>query len=216
MNWTNEELRIFERFIEAQSLRVSEWAERYRYVAMGAHVGRWRNDISPHLVKIMDTWQERNVREVVILKVPQSGGSEAMLNMIAYALDNDNAPVMIVVPTQELARKMMKDRIIPMIQQTEKLAELVENYTEELTRFRVKLKTGARLYVAWANSATALASFPVKYLFFDEMDKYPIQLAKEADPVSLAEKRTTTFKKSYKIVKISTPTTPQNYIYRAW
>ena len=211
-----QEIKLFKRFIESQSIKPSQWAENFRYVSLGAHVGRWKNEISPHLVKVMDTWAEPYVREMVILKSPQSGGTEVMLNCIAWAMDNDNAPIMIVFPTLETGRKMMKDRIIPMVRMSERLSGLIENFSEEITRYRIKLKTGTRLYIAWANSATMLASFPVKYLFFDELDKYPLSVNREADPVSLGEKRVITFKRSYKIMKVSTPTSEENYIWKAW
>ena len=49
------------------------------------------------------------------------------------------------------------------------------------------------LYFAGSNSPAALASKPVRYLFLDETDKYPLFSGREASPIKLARERTRTF-----------------------
>ena len=44
-----------------------------------------------------------------------------------------------------------------------------------------------------ANSAVGLRSMPVRYLFLDEVDGYPLDVEGEGDAISLAEARTRTF-----------------------
>ena len=56
-----------------------------------------------------------------------------------------------------------------------------------------------------ANSATGLRSTPCRYIFMDEIDAFPADVDGEGDPVSLAEKRATTFARR-KILLTSTPT----------
>jgi phage terminase large subunit GpA-like protein len=56
-----------------------------------------------------------------------------------------------------------------------------------------------------ANSATGLRSTPCRYIFCDEVDAFPLDVDGEGDPVSLAEKRATTFARR-KILLTSTPT----------
>ena len=56
-----------------------------------------------------------------------------------------------------------------------------------------------------ANSATGLRSTPCRYIFMDEVDAFPADVDGEGDPVSLAEKRATTFARR-KILLTSTPT----------
>ena len=55
-----------------------------------------------------------------------------------------------------------------------------------------------------ANSATGLASRPIKVLLADEVDRYPGSAGTEGDPLSLAQKRQTTFWDK-KTVMVSTP-----------
>jgi hypothetical protein len=56
-----------------------------------------------------------------------------------------------------------------------------------------------------ANSAVGLRSMPVRYLFLDEVDAYPLDVEGEGDAISLAEARTRTFARR-KIFIVSTPT----------
>ena len=65
---------------------------------------------------------------------------------------------------------------------------------------------GGVMVVSGANSAAGLRSMPVRYLFLDEIDAYPLDVDGEGDPVALAEKRTSTFARK-KVLKVSTPTT---------
>ena len=64
---------------------------------------------------------------------------------------------------------------------------------------------GGVLVMTGANSAVGLRSMPVRYLFLDEVDGYPIDVEGEGDAISLAEARTRTFARR-KIFIVSTPT----------
>lgn len=202
-------------FAKKEDLTPSQWAEKYRIVPIGAHKGPWRNEISPHLVKIMDTWALPYVREVIICKSPQTGGTETIFNCMAYAMDRDPSTMMLIMPSETQAKRTMADRIIPMILNSPRLQNLISPDPDDMAKMRIKLMNGTILYTAWANSPTALASFPIKYLFFDEIDKYPISLGKEADPISLGEKRAITFS-TYKIFKVSSPTVVEGHIWQAF
>jgi len=65
---------------------------------------------------------------------------------------------------------------------------------------------GGSLVLTGANSAASLSSMPVRFLFLDEVDRYPMDVDGEGSPISLAEKRTATFGYKKKIFEISTPT----------
>jgi phage terminase large subunit GpA-like protein len=50
------------------------------------------------------------------------------------------------------------------------------------------------LVMTGANSAVGLRSMPVRYLFLDEVDGYPLDVEGEGDAISLAEARTRTLR----------------------
>jgi len=64
---------------------------------------------------------------------------------------------------------------------------------------------GGVLVMTGANSAVGLRSMPVRYLFLDEVDAYPLDVDGEGDAIHLAEARTRTFARR-KILLVSTPT----------
>ena len=73
------------------------------------------------------------------------------------------------------------------------------------------------MYIALtgANSPSDLSSRPVRYIFFDEIDKFPKWAGAEAGPMELAAERTKTFY-NFKIVRVSTPTLKTGNIWQGW
>ena len=211
--FSGAERRVFAR---KEKLTPSEWEEKRGIVTMGAHRGPWRNSISPHLVHIIDTWALPHVREVIICKSPQTGGTESQYNCAAYAMERDPSVMLFVMPRETDAKKTASDRIIPMLNDSPRLRELLSPNPDDTASRRIKLNNGAIVYMAWSNSTSALASFPVKYIFFDEVDKYPPFIGKETDPITLGEKRARTFRYTYKIFKVSTPTREDGPIWKAY
>src|SRR6185295_18816067 len=103
-------------------------------------------------------------------------------------------PMMMVQPTVEVAHNVSKERIVPLVQNTPALTERVlENRSRDGNNtILTKRFHGGFLKIAGANSAAALRSTPIKYLFADEVDAYPDDVDGEGDPLGLAEKRNTT------------------------
>lgn len=195
-------------------LLVSEWAERYRVLdeLSAKMTGLWKNSVTPYLVGIMNEFNSYETEEVIFVKPTQVGGTEAMQNMIGYAVNQDPAPMLIVYPSDKLATSTCEARIIPMIKNCPQLASkyrLRDSAQDEL-KF-----DNMHVYLSGANSPANLASRPIRYLFLDEVDKYPAASKKESDPISLAKERTKTFKTNRKIYMCSTPTIKSGHIWKA-
>lgn len=190
---------------------VSQWADRYRILSRkgSAEPGPYRTDRTPYLREPMDLLSPGSAyEEVVLMFGAQVGKSECGNNFIGHTIDADPGPVMIVQPTLDMAKRFSRQRIAPMIEETPALRRRVkENRSrDEANTTLMKDFTGGVLIMAGANSAAGLRSMPVKKLFLDEIDAYPLDVDGEGDPVALAEKRTDTFARR-KILKTSTPTT---------
>jgi len=194
--------------------RCAQWAEANRVVTMSSRPGQWRNDTTPYLAGIMDASWHPSVRVVICCKTPQVGMSEAVNNCIGYAIDCDPAPVLYVYPDEITARHNSDARIQQMINDTPRLASYKTGYQDDMATLEIKLQHMA-LYLAWASSAAGLANKPIKYLVLDEVDKYPPAGKREADPISLAEQRLTTYEDDSKAWKISTPTVEAGAIWQA-
>jgi phage terminase large subunit GpA-like protein len=196
-----------------EEITVSEWAEKYRVLdtKSSARPGPWRNSTTPYLKGIMDELNNYETEEIIFVKPTQVGGTEAIFNMLGYIIEEDPSPAMIVYPTDELAKSISKNRIMPMIQNC---PTLNKRYHENDSSYLELQFDDMYLTLVGSNSPSGLASKPEKYLFMDETDKYPGASKKEADPVSLAKERTKTFH-NRKIVLASTPTLKSNHIWEA-
>jgi phage terminase large subunit GpA-like protein len=141
------------------------------------------------------------------MKGSQLGATECGNNWLGYVIHHAPGPMLFVEPTVELAKSESKQRVAPMIEETDVLRTLVSEPRERDSGNTILLKEfpGGVLAMTGANSAKALRRMPVRYLFLDEVDGYPGDVGGEGDPVSIAEKRTTNFPRR-KIFLVSTPT----------
>ena len=191
-------------------LTVSEWSDRHRMLSSkaSAEPGRWRTSRTPYLKAIMDCLSPTSpVERVVFMKAAQLGATEMGSNWIGYVIHHAPGPMMAVWPTVEMAKRNSKQRIDPLIEESGVLAELIAPARSRDSGNTILAKEfrGGVLVMTGANSAVGLRSMPVRYLFLDEVDGYPLDVEGEGDAISLAEARTRTFARR-KIFIVSTPT----------
>ncbi len=202
-------------FRKHKRIPVSRWAERYRYVTMSVLPGRWKNEVTPYLAGIMDAAWFPSVQTTILCKSPQVGGTEAILNCLAYAIDRDPGPALCIYPDELTGKENSQDRIQPMIKGSPRLRGYLTGIDDDSSSLRINLQH-MPIYIAWARSAARLANKPIRYLLFDEVDKYVDTAGKkETDPISLGEARTITYRYNRKVWKISTPTTETGNIWKA-
>lgn len=196
-----------------EDIKVSEWAEKYRMLdaKTSAQPGPWRNSVTPYLKDIMDELNNYETEEIVFVKPTQVGGTEAMQNMLGYIIMQDPAPTMVVYPTDTLAEFTSENRLKPMLLASPKLKEKYK--INESSKKEMQFD-GMYLSLEGSNSPSSLASKAIRFLFLDEVDKYPGAGRKEADPISLARERTKTFH-NRKIYMTSTPTLKSGHIWKA-
>lgn len=196
-----------------EDITVSEWADKYRILdaKTSAMPGPWRTEQTPYLKGIMDEFNNYETEEIVYIKPTQVGGTECLQNMAGYIIQQDPAPTMIVYPTDKLAESISENRLQPMIKAAPTLKKrFLENESSKLELQFDEMY----LTLAGSNSPSSLASKAIRFLFLDEVDKYPGASKKEADPISLARERTKTFH-NRKIFITSTPTLKTGHIWKA-
>jgi phage terminase large subunit GpA-like protein len=76
----------------------------------------------------MDTFNDPYIRNVVLCKGTQLGGTEAIQNIAFYILDRAPAPTMFVYPSDELAKQISNNRLQPSIRLVPKLKKLFLYY----------------------------------------------------------------------------------------
>lgn len=197
-------------------LSVSAWADKHRILdpLTSAEPGPWRTARTPYLRGILDAFSDPAVEQITIIASTQVAKTEAQLNCLAYAIDQDPGPILFVMPREKDAVRFGQRRIRPMLESSPRLARHLSGWASDNKNAEIKLGQ-ALLYLAWSNSPAALASNPIRYLFMDEIDKYPMFSGREADPISLATERQRTFFNRKRILA-STPTNRDGYIWREW
>lgn len=160
----------------------------------------------------MDRFTDPLIEKIVLCFGAQIGKTEAELNMIGYALDQTASPVMMVYPTDTIAKFASDKRVHPMIKSVKSIND---KFDENSKLLELDFNNGNYMVLVGANSPSSLSSRSIKYLFFDEIDKYPAFAGKEADPIKLATERTKTFVDK-KIVMVSTPTVESGNIWQAF
>lgn len=160
----------------------------------------------------MDRFTDPLIEKIVLCFGAQIGKTEAEFNMIGYALDQTASPVMMVYPTDTIAKFASDKRVQPMIKSVKSIND---KFDENSKLLELDFNNGNYMVLVGANSPSSLSSRSIKYLFFDEIDKYPAFAGKEADPIKLATERTKTFVDK-KIVMVSTPTVESGNIWQAF
>jgi len=198
-----------------QKLTVSEWADKYRILdEKSAAPGQWRTGMTPYLKGIMDAFNDPHVETITVVKVPQSGGTEAFLNMLGYAICEDPGPALLILPRHEEDCGYMAGRLKAMVSNSPELNGHTTGRMWDLMGFEFNFDR-MTLYFSGSNSPAGLGTKPIRYLWLDETDKYPPFVGKEASPIDLATKRTITFW-DRKICHVSTPTTTNGNIWQMW
>jgi phage terminase large subunit GpA-like protein len=103
-----------------------EWADRYRQVASStsATPGQWRTNAQPVAFGPMAAIGEPDT--VTIMSSTQVLKTETQLCIAGYFIDQDPAPILMILPTQAAAEAFSKERFAPMVAATPRLARLVD------------------------------------------------------------------------------------------
>lgn len=192
------------------TLPLSEWSDANIILSSkdSSEPGPYRTSRTPYAREVANCLSPFDPTErVVLVSGAQMGKTRVGLNWIGYIIDVAPGPMLMVEPTVDIAKKVSKQRLATMIETTLALSEKVAEARSRdsgNTMFE-KSFPGGILLLTGANSAVGLRSMPIRYLFLDEVDGYPLDVENEGDPVGLAEARTTTFARR-KIFLTSTPT----------
>ena len=189
---------------------VTEWAEANRFLdsRTSAEPGRYRPDRTPYAVEPMDKLSAHDdTEQVVLMWAAQVGKTEIGNNWLGSIIDYSPGPTLAVQSTVDLANDFSKQRIAPMIELSPALRDKVAppRSRDSSNTLRNKEFAGGALYIVGANAPAGLRSKPIRFVFFDEVDSYPLDAGGEGDPIDLAMKRTATFR-NRKILMTSTPT----------
>ncbi len=197
-------------FVPKEPLTVSQHAEKFRYVTReeSARYGQWENSVVPFAIEIMNDFNDPKIDHITMDFSAQVVKTEIIKNMIAYAIDYEPSPMLIVYPTDGDARDFSSEKLEPMLNGnrhlSDKMAPAKANSKDNKTLF--KKFWGGFLAIAGGRVPQELARRSVKYVFADDRDRIG-NAGDEGDAVSLAYERTESYDLlGRKLIEASTPT----------
>jgi phage terminase large subunit GpA-like protein len=200
-------------------LTVSQWADAERMIAAGTgpEPGRWRTDRTPFLRGPMDAVCDPDVHTVVLMMSSQVGKTEVAINVLAYFIAQDPAPVMLVLPDLGMAESFSKNRLGPTIEATPALLDRIGRHQSRASATTILEKSfpGGDVVLSGANSPASLASRPRRVVICDEIDKYKASIGHDGNPIKQAFQRTQNFWNAKRVLA-STPTIEGLSEIQAW
>jgi phage terminase large subunit GpA-like protein len=199
-------------------VNVWQWADKYRFLSpeSAAEHGKWRT--LPFQRGPLEAISDPKTYRIVIKSATQLLKTEMILNSIGYFAHQDPGPILVLQPRDADAKAFSKERVAPMIRDTPVLREI---FSESKSRtadntIEEKLFRGGMLALTSAGSPGNLARRAIRFLFADEIDKYPPSAGAEGNPISLARKRLSTFRHRKKEILTCSPTLAGSEIDRAY
>jgi phage terminase large subunit GpA-like protein len=156
---------------------------------------------------MLEVVSDPNIKEVVYCTSSQIGKTLLSKCIIGYHIHQDPGPIIVMQPTVKIAETFSKDRLSPMVRDTPVLKRLIADPKSRSSGNTIDHKTfpGGHITMIGANAPSDLASRPIRIVFADEVDRYPVSAGSEGDPLFLARQRSVTFW-NRKFVMASTPT----------
>lgn len=200
---------------DGSPLRTSDWTRRFRRVIRGKKAAPWSDDLAPYAPWIMDLSNLPWVREIYLCWAPRTCKTNLALSCITSRADLDPGTALYVMPVEELARNMMKNRIRPTFAATPHLAALLSTTNYEMSNILLTLQNGAQIRVGWATSEAMLSSEDERDVYIDECDKEQYSPGRGPNPILLAKVRSGNYPHTRKIMIISSPSEDPSNIWTA-
>lgn len=213
-------MECFKALLPPERITTTDWANKYRFFhpSEGATQGRYKCSEIPYL-----TWpgnphqalDDTKVYEVVCQKSAQVAWTTGVLgNYIGKRITHEPAPILIMFPKEGAAKSWNREKLIPMIEATPILSDLINPKAEPNTWDYKEFK-GGYLKIVGSNSASSVKSSPIPIIGVEEPDDCNQNLSGQGDAITLGKERTKSFKISLGQVKLIIGGTPTRDIISA-
>lgn len=200
--------RVCRKLAPPPKMSVATWAEKYRYLSAdtSAMPGRYSLAITPYLRGILEVINDRRVRKIVCRKSAQVGWTDGVVNnYLGYTIHVDPAPVGIMFPRDQTAKDYNVEKLLPMIEASPVLNNLVNVKTRTLDNTQNRKRfPGGFLKLFGSNSTGGVKSTPFKRMIVEEPDDCNLNIKGQGDSIKMAEERVKTFH-DHKILAGGTP-----------
>jgi|694.fasta_scaffold21445_15 hypothetical protein len=186
-----------------------EWAEDNVFIdKTSSYPGKFKSSTAPWTKELMEVFADNEVRELAIMCSAQSGKTQALMVLAAWAISEDPGPLMWVMAAQDEAEDFMKTRLFPTLNQCPTIRNIMP--TERGGRRKGTIDFPSMpMMVRGAGSPSKLQSVPVRWLILDEVRNYP------PGALEMVRKRVRAQWNS-KIAMISTPANENDAVHQAF
>lgn len=192
-----------------ERLTLSEWAERNFNISTdyGAKSGTvqlygWQRGI-------FDAFTDPEIEQIVLMCGTQLVKTLFIQVALGYVISEQPGPVLLVQPSEGDVESFSKERLSPMIRDNPAIKDRLTDANSarnSANTILFKKFDGGSLSLVGAQTPGNMARRSIRYLFCDEVDKYPASAGAEGDPISLAMERTVTYRGRRKIILACSPT----------
>jgi phage terminase large subunit GpA-like protein len=129
----------------------------------------------------------------VILVAPTQSGKTVFLQVaVADSIDQDPGTLLYLLPDKNSVDKMIKERIIDVIEATPELAKHKTGKAKDMAKKGIVLDN-MTIYPAWSGSLASMSSTPCKRVILDEVRLMKLTIGEESNAFKLANDRLTTY-----------------------
>lgn len=179
------------------------WADENRVLPKTSpEPGPWRSDRTPFFIQYTHAAVDPKYDMCVAVAPSQVGKTEALLNIVGHRLDTDPVPVLWIGPTRNNVERGIEPRFLAMVKSVGRLWEKLRRGKSE-TRSHKRI-AGTTFRLAWAGSATEMASDSVALVEVDEVDRMD-DIPGEGDPITMAQARAANYPDG-RVLTSSSPT----------
>lgn len=191
-----------------------EYGDQKRVYTKEGKSSRWRSEATPWAREIlMATSDDSPIKRIICPKGTQLGFSELGLIRLGQGAEHGQSSL-VILPSETLAKRMVKTKFRPMIQTTASLKAMFPGRSAD-TGLHFS-SPGADIVFAGSGSASSFASVSVPFVMGDEIDRWEGDLQDEGDPLDLLENRIAEYGFLGKMFIPSSPTIEEGAIWRAW
>src|SRR3990172_579840 len=153
----------------SERLSPSQSASKYHKLPPTSDIkGLWSAEYMPFMTGILDAFADTNIREIYFKKSTQTGGTEAIIICVLWAMQFYPGDILYISADAHLAEYTNKKRFRPVLESDNQLKTMVESWTDSEIRF----KHGYSIYFYTAQSMGAALGRPFRYVILDEVDSW--------------------------------------------
>ena len=200
----NEAFRFFE---PKENLSPVEFHSKYTFISseVSKYSGYFNPRFNSYICEPLNSFDDPSINELIIQWGSQTGKSYLLSLGMIYKIWKSNTNCLYLLPSDQTAKQMVRERILPMMKNNPKILELFPEDEDLITLQNMKLKN-CNLHFNGSGNANKLAGFS-GVVIGDECQKWESKSKAESGAVSLAKQRVKSLSKADQLfVLSSTPT----------